>query len=270
MATPALDATNVVLLDGVVAGEPRRRQLPSGDTVMELDVTTRGAAGTCSVPVAWFDPPAAGAAIEAGTRGRRGRLRPAPLLPRRRCHPEPHRGRRLAVSHDATARATWSVYAPGSSSCSEPAAMVSAPEIAPPRRGCRPWRRRRAASRPPPSPRPRAVPAGTTTPPGRRRRAGLRTRRAPCRRGGSSPSRRDRGGRRPVGTTRGTRRPAPSRAPPRGSARDRRAGPGQPVVTSNGSTTPLPLLSWPGASGTRWVHVSRPTSPSTVRPNCSW
>ena len=46
MATPALDATNVVLLDGVVAGEPRRRQLPSGDTVMELDVTTRGAAGT--------------------------------------------------------------------------------------------------------------------------------------------------------------------------------------------------------------------------------
>ena len=66
MATPALDATNVVLLDGVVAGEPRRRQLPSGDTVMELDVTTRGAAGTCSVPVAWFDPPAASAAIEAG------------------------------------------------------------------------------------------------------------------------------------------------------------------------------------------------------------
>ena len=67
MATPALDATNVVLLDGVVAGEPRRRQWPSGDGVMELDVTTRGAAGTCSVPVVWFDPPPAGAALEPGS-----------------------------------------------------------------------------------------------------------------------------------------------------------------------------------------------------------
>ncbi len=66
MATPTLDATNVVLLDGVVAGEPRVRTLPSGDTVIELDVTTRGAAGTCSVPVAWFDPPRAGDAVAIG------------------------------------------------------------------------------------------------------------------------------------------------------------------------------------------------------------
>lgn len=56
MPTPTLDATNVVVLTGVLSGEPRDRSLPSGDRLVEFDVTTRGAAGVYNAPVAWFGP----------------------------------------------------------------------------------------------------------------------------------------------------------------------------------------------------------------------
>ena len=48
---------NMVILRGTVAGPPRTRELPSGSIVAQYEVTTRDAAGTASVPVAWFDPP---------------------------------------------------------------------------------------------------------------------------------------------------------------------------------------------------------------------
>ncbi len=49
---------NLVVLRGVVTAEPRSRELPSGSALRQFDVTTRDGAGTQSVPVAWFDPPA--------------------------------------------------------------------------------------------------------------------------------------------------------------------------------------------------------------------
>jgi single-strand DNA-binding protein len=57
---------NVVVLRGALAAEPRTRELPSGSVLTQLDVTTRDAGGTQSVPVAWFDPPAAAAELVAG------------------------------------------------------------------------------------------------------------------------------------------------------------------------------------------------------------
>ena len=56
MTTETIDATNVALLQGQLSGPPRRRELPSGSVLVEFDVTTRGASGSCSTPVAWFDP----------------------------------------------------------------------------------------------------------------------------------------------------------------------------------------------------------------------
>jgi single-strand DNA-binding protein len=58
---------NLVVLRGTVSGEPRARDLPSGTTLVQLDLTTRDDAGTQSVPVAWFDPPAAAADLATGT-----------------------------------------------------------------------------------------------------------------------------------------------------------------------------------------------------------
>ncbi|MCB0957018.1 MAG: hypothetical protein KDB12_12750 [Ilumatobacter sp.] len=48
---------NAVILQGLLSSEPSSRTLGSGSQLVQLDVTTRGADGTCSVPVAWFDPP---------------------------------------------------------------------------------------------------------------------------------------------------------------------------------------------------------------------
>jgi single-strand DNA-binding protein len=67
MPAQPLDAANVVVLVGELSGQPRRRQLPSGDELVEFDVTTRGESGTGSVPVAWFDAGAAADDLAAGT-----------------------------------------------------------------------------------------------------------------------------------------------------------------------------------------------------------
>ena len=56
MTTESIDATNVAVVQGRLSGTPRRRELPSGSVLVELDVTTRGERGSWSVPVAWFDP----------------------------------------------------------------------------------------------------------------------------------------------------------------------------------------------------------------------
>ena len=53
---------NLVVLRGHLSSEPRARELPSGSTLVQLEVTTRSDAGAESVPVAWFDQPFAGAA----------------------------------------------------------------------------------------------------------------------------------------------------------------------------------------------------------------
>ncbi len=67
MAIPALDAANLTFVLGKLPGPPRRRQLPSGDDLIEFDVTTRGESGTGSVPVAWFGADAAADDLAAGS-----------------------------------------------------------------------------------------------------------------------------------------------------------------------------------------------------------
>lgn len=52
----SLDAANLVVLTGALSAEPRLRSLPSGDRLVEFDVTTRGASGVYNAPVAWFEP----------------------------------------------------------------------------------------------------------------------------------------------------------------------------------------------------------------------
>jgi hypothetical protein len=51
---------NIVILRGTLSSEPALRTLPSGSTLLSCEVTTRSPDGPArSVPVAWFDPPAA-------------------------------------------------------------------------------------------------------------------------------------------------------------------------------------------------------------------
>ena len=57
---------NLVVLRGTLAAEARPRELPSGSVLTQFDLTTRDGAGTQTVPVAWFDPPASGQALEVG------------------------------------------------------------------------------------------------------------------------------------------------------------------------------------------------------------
>jgi single-strand DNA-binding protein len=57
---------NLVVLRGTLAADPRPRELPSGSTLLQFDVTTRDDSGTHSVPVAWFEPAAAGVPAAAG------------------------------------------------------------------------------------------------------------------------------------------------------------------------------------------------------------
>jgi single-strand DNA-binding protein len=66
MTGVSIDATNVAVVQGRLSGAPRRRQLPSGSVLVELDVTTRGEGGSWSVPVAWFDPDALAESLEEG------------------------------------------------------------------------------------------------------------------------------------------------------------------------------------------------------------
>lgn len=58
---------NLVVLQGHLSSVPKVRSLPSGSTLVQLEVTTPGVgsgaavgvpATACSVPVTWFDPPA--------------------------------------------------------------------------------------------------------------------------------------------------------------------------------------------------------------------
>jgi single-strand DNA-binding protein len=48
--------SNLVVLQGHVSSEPRHRDLPSGTTLLQIEVTTAGDGGLLSVPVVWFDP----------------------------------------------------------------------------------------------------------------------------------------------------------------------------------------------------------------------
>jgi single-strand DNA-binding protein len=66
MNAQASNVTNVAVVHGQLSGPPRRRELPSGSVLVELDVTSRGEHGSCSVPVAWFDPGAAADALDEG------------------------------------------------------------------------------------------------------------------------------------------------------------------------------------------------------------
>jgi single-strand DNA-binding protein len=66
MTTVTIDATNVAVVQGSLSGPPRRRELPSGSVLVELDVTTRGDGGSSSVPVAWFDPGALAESLRQG------------------------------------------------------------------------------------------------------------------------------------------------------------------------------------------------------------
>jgi single-strand DNA-binding protein len=61
-----IDATNVAIVQGRLSGPPRRRELPSGSVLVELDVTTRGETGSSSVPVAWFEPESLAESLQAG------------------------------------------------------------------------------------------------------------------------------------------------------------------------------------------------------------
>ena len=44
---------NIVILSGHLSAEPRRTDLPNGDVLWSLDVTTPSADGARSVPVVW-------------------------------------------------------------------------------------------------------------------------------------------------------------------------------------------------------------------------
>lgn len=50
-----MDANNLVVLRGTVTSEPRARDLPSGSTVTNVEITTRGESSTTSVPVVVLD-----------------------------------------------------------------------------------------------------------------------------------------------------------------------------------------------------------------------
>ena len=51
-----MNESNLVVLQGHVSSEPRRKDLPSGTTVLQIEITTPGDGGQLSVPVVWFEP----------------------------------------------------------------------------------------------------------------------------------------------------------------------------------------------------------------------
>ena len=58
---------NVVILQGCLSSPPSSRTLPSGDTLVTFEVTTRPPEGPAeSVPVAWPDAPRRAATLPAG------------------------------------------------------------------------------------------------------------------------------------------------------------------------------------------------------------
>ena len=127
MTTVTIDATNVAVVQGRLSGAPRRRELPSGSVLVELDVTTRGDGGSSSVPVAWFEPGGARRLAAGGRRVARRRLCATAILPDR------GRPRRAAPR----------------SSPSESCGVEASPGRAGPRRGGRGDRRRAVKARQP-------------------------------------------------------------------------------------------------------------------------
>jgi single-strand DNA-binding protein len=66
-STAVPQGTNLAVLAGTLSRAPEARQLPSGDTLVALELTVRAEGRVSeSVPVAWLDPPAAAFAWEAG------------------------------------------------------------------------------------------------------------------------------------------------------------------------------------------------------------
>src|SRR5215472_8742240 len=61
-------AMNIVVVAGRLSSTPVLRELPSGDEVLNLEVTVPGAddAPSESVPVAWTSPPAWASDLDAG------------------------------------------------------------------------------------------------------------------------------------------------------------------------------------------------------------
>jgi len=58
---------NVVALRGVLSRPAEERVLPSGDRLLNLEVTIRPAEGQAEgVPVVWLDPPAAASTLDVG------------------------------------------------------------------------------------------------------------------------------------------------------------------------------------------------------------
>ena len=51
-----MNESNLVVLQGHVSSEPRRRDLPSGTQLLQLEITTPGDGAALSVPVVWFEP----------------------------------------------------------------------------------------------------------------------------------------------------------------------------------------------------------------------
>ena len=47
---------NIVLIEGQLSSDPRRRDLPSGSALHSYEVSTRDGGVTRSVPVVWIDP----------------------------------------------------------------------------------------------------------------------------------------------------------------------------------------------------------------------
>lgn len=59
-------AVNLAVLSGTLSRPSELRTLPSGDVVLDLQVTIRTAEATDSVPVSWPDPPPTACAWPAG------------------------------------------------------------------------------------------------------------------------------------------------------------------------------------------------------------
>lgn len=53
---PGADDLDLAVVIGCLSSDPVVTELPSGSTLWRYEVTSRHAAGTDSVPVAWFDP----------------------------------------------------------------------------------------------------------------------------------------------------------------------------------------------------------------------
>ena len=86
--------TNLSVLVGTLSRPAELRTLPSGDEVLALEVTVRPEGRPAeSVPVAWIGAPAAAAPLGRRRGDPRRRPGPAAVLPGRRGHAEPHRGR---------------------------------------------------------------------------------------------------------------------------------------------------------------------------------